>query len=241
MIKDNRYFINADDYCLSVDINDAIIDLAKKNKINSTTVIVNNRNILLKESIEKLNNLSIGLHLNLSKGEPISEPSLVKSLVNKNGEFFSHKTLWFRFLLGKIKKREIRLEISNQYALLSQLAIVSHVDSHKHIHSYPFLGDFILRCLLDIGATKIRNPYPVYFKQKKYYFIKLFCKRRKWKKLAANFEKSEGIISLFKIKDLPSILSKYKDSNVEIMAHPSIHHEGGYLNNYQEYISLLKL
>lgn len=241
MNKDNRFFINADDFCLSIDTNDAIIELANKNKIDSTTVIVNNQNIPLKESIEKLNGLKIGLHLNLSEGKPISNYRLVSSLVNKNGEFYTHKIMWIRFILGKVKKNEIQLEISNQYTLLSQLKTISHVDSHKQIHSYPFLGDFILKCLLDIGVSRIRNPYPIYFKQRRYYLLRLFCKRRKWKRLAANFEKSEGTISLFEVKNLPSLLSKYKDSNVEIMAHPSMSYEGGYLDNYQDYISLLNL
>lgn len=241
MMKDNRFFINADDFCLSIDINDAIIELANKNKIDSTTVIVNNRKIPLKESINKLNGLSIGLHLNLSEGKPISDDKLVSSLINKNRVFYPHKTLWIRYILGRVKKKEIQLEISNQYSLLSKLTTISHVDSHKQIHSYPYLGDFILKCLLDIGVSKIRNPYPIYFKQKRYYLIRLFCKRRKWKKMAANFKKPEGLISLVEVKNLPNLLSQYKNDNVEIMAHPSIRHEGGYIDNYQDYINLLNI
>lgn len=232
-------FINADDFCLSSDINHAIIELSNLSKIDSTSVVVTNKDISVEENIKLLNDINVGLHLNLCEGRPISETKKVNSLVNRKGEFYSLKILWIRYIFGKVRKEEIFLEISNQYNELAKYIRVSHVDSHKHIHCFPFLGEYILDCLLRLRIERIRNPYPLFYKQKKYIFIKLFCKRKKWNKIANNFVKSLGIVSIHKIDDIQSILLKYKNDNVEIIIHPSRKNEGGYLNNYKEY-SLLR-
>ncbi|PLX07011.1 MAG: hypothetical protein C0596_12825 [Marinilabiliales bacterium] len=239
MTKRTGLFINADDFCLSDSITNAIVELSAKGKIDSTSVVVNNDLLNLKENLMRLNNFETGLHLNLCEGKPVTEIAQVKSLVNNEGIFYNYKILCIRYIIGLVKKSELFLEITNQYKLLEKYTKVSHVDSHKHIHCYPFIGENILKCLHTIGVMNIRNPYPVLYKQKKYLILRCFCSRRRWRKLVSNFNTPEGLISIYKLDNLSDVMEDFKHRNLEIMAHPSIENEGGYLDNNKEFNILL--
>lgn len=235
----NKRFINADDYCLSENVNEAIIDLAEKRLISSTTVFVNNEKLPIEGEFPKLKNVGIGLHLNLTEGSPVSDKHEVQSLIDKNGVFFSAPVLWLKFMFGLAKRDEIKNEITAQYSKLSGLIVPSHVDSHKHIHCFPFLGEYILRCLLELGVKKIRNPYPLFAQNRRYIFLKIFCKRKKWLNETRFFDFPEGIISLHEIDTLDHFIS-YDDRYVEIIAHPSVKNDKSYLNKKKVYELLLK-
>ncbi len=115
--------INADDYCLSDAINKAVVKLAKHGLINSVSVLINNPSVNYQYEIGKLNNVKIGLHLNLSEGKPLCKQKLVSSLVNSKGEFYSLPFFWLRYMFGLIKKEHISLEIDAQYAKLASVNI----------------------------------------------------------------------------------------------------------------------
>lgn len=237
-MNNRNQFINADDYCLSENVNKAIVDLANKRLIDSTTIIVNNTSLPIHEELPKLKNIYAGLHLNLTSGIPVSNKSEVKSLINKKGHFYSVVIFWIRFILCTSKKSEIKREITAQYTLLSNHVDISHVDTHKHIHCYPFLGEYILSCFLELGINKIRNPYPLFAKNRGYFLLKLFCKRKKWKKRASLFHHPDGIVSLCGLNSFDSV-PKFDGKFVEIVAHPAIENENSYLNKKSEYYLVL--
>jgi predicted glycoside hydrolase/deacetylase ChbG (UPF0249 family) len=98
-----KLIINADDYGLDEDANQAIIILAKENAITSTSVMAN---LVTDKAISILKQLSVstGLHLNLIEGKPISDPNKVRSLIDEDDNFLSWDKLLFHFILRKIKK-----------------------------------------------------------------------------------------------------------------------------------------
>ncbi len=61
-----KFIINADDYGLSPRFNQGIIKLAQKNIVTSTTVMVK-RDFVDVKSLESIDDISIGLHLELKK------------------------------------------------------------------------------------------------------------------------------------------------------------------------------
>lgn len=232
-------FLNADDYCLSENVNRAIADLATKRLISATTVIVNNDQLDLGYELSRLHNITLGFHLNLTLGTPVSPVADVYSLVDKDGVFYAPDKLWMRFLLGRIRRDHIRREIRAQYERLNQYIRPEHVDSHKHIHCFPFLGEFILSCLHELKVEHVRNPRPLYARNRGYRLLRLFCARYLWKRKLALFDHTEGIISLDFLDSL-EILAEYKDRNVEFVAHPAVEDEISYLSKKQMYELLLK-
>jgi len=85
--------INADDFGLSEIFNETIIDLIRKDLINSTTVMVDRVKDDQKEQVKELitlssKNLSIGLHLELEENNYLSQ---IKSQYQKFNKIFGFK------------------------------------------------------------------------------------------------------------------------------------------------------
>lgn len=131
-----KLIINADDFGLTEGVNQAIIDLANKGTLSSTTVMVNmpfaNEAIKLKE----YPSFSIGLHFNLTEGKPISEPEKCSSLLDADGNFYSYSTFVKKLKNGAIKQEHILEELRAQYNKLTEIieCSPSHIDSHQNIH-----------------------------------------------------------------------------------------------------------
>ncbi|RZK19263.1 MAG: ChbG/HpnK family deacetylase, partial [Hymenobacter sp.] len=90
--------------------------------------------------------LSVGLHLTLNAGQPLSAASQVPSLVDADGQFYTSSQLWQRFLRGQVKRAEMQLEVAAQLRRLAAAGRApTHADSHQHLHQYPLLGPALLR------------------------------------------------------------------------------------------------
>ena len=71
-----RIIINADDFGYSISINKAILEAFKNNIISTTTLLANMPGFDDACEIAQRENLTdkIGIHFNLSEGEPLTEP-----------------------------------------------------------------------------------------------------------------------------------------------------------------------
>ncbi|MEJ7658692.1 MAG: ChbG/HpnK family deacetylase [Hymenobacter sp.] len=63
--------------------------------------------------------LSVGLHLTLNAGQPLSAATAVPSLVDKNGQFYPSSQLWQRYLRGQVRRAELTTEIAAQLRRLA--------------------------------------------------------------------------------------------------------------------------
>lgn len=155
----NQLIINADDYGMNNDINDAILELAEMHAISSTTIMANMVSEDYLNEISKYNNsVSIGLHFNILEGKPVSLPEQVFSLIDSSGNFFSLNVFLARYMLKKVRLEHIEKELLSQLTLLKERNLnVSHADSHKHIHQFPFIGKIIQDVFLRYGFRKMRN------------------------------------------------------------------------------------
>ena len=111
---DKRLIINADDFGWDASATEGILDLAKKNAISSTTVLATHVTASEIKDLIALRNISVGYHLNLIDGNPVSRHSQVKSLTDKDGKFLSAQNIYKKFLLNTLSKAEIKTEILNQ-------------------------------------------------------------------------------------------------------------------------------
>ncbi len=101
---------------------------------------------------------SVGLHLTLNAGPPLSAASAVPSLIDTNGQFYSSSQLWQRYLRGQVRPAEMQVEIGAQLRRLADAGLaLTHADSHQHLHQYPLLGPALLRILRALGVRRVRR------------------------------------------------------------------------------------
>lgn len=132
--------INADDCNLTAQVTAAILKAHRQGIVTSTTFLVNLPVDL--EVIREMNTFKrfgVGLHLNITLGKPLAKASLVKSLLQKNGQFKkkSHYATQKFPPVADIEE-EFKAQLHRFVILFKRLP--SHVDVHHHMHDYrPFL------------------------------------------------------------------------------------------------------
>ncbi|TVT37871.1 ChbG/HpnK family deacetylase [Hymenobacter setariae] len=155
-----KLVINCDDFGWDAPATQAILELGAAGQVSSTTVMANFASAAELRELAKLASptLSVGLHLTLNAGQPLSAASQVPSLVNADGQFYSSSQLWQRFLRGKVRRTELQLEIAAQLKRLSAAGLsLTHADSHQHLHQYPLLGPALLQILAGLGVRRVRR------------------------------------------------------------------------------------
>ncbi|MCE1245492.1 MAG: ChbG/HpnK family deacetylase [Firmicutes bacterium] len=129
----NKWIIfHADDFNLTSGVNKGIIDAYKNGVVRSTSIMPNIPNF--DESVELLNEnpgLDIGVHINLTFGRPISDPSEVPSLVDDSGIFWRRPAM----LADVADFEEMKKEILRQMEVCLDAGLKpTHIDTHHHLH-----------------------------------------------------------------------------------------------------------
>jgi hopanoid biosynthesis associated protein HpnK len=154
-----RLIINADDFGLTERINDAIVECHRNGIVTSTTLMANGaafENATGRARTER--NLGIGIHLNLSEGTPISDPSQLGSLINERGLFHLSPVQLLRKLMAKeIHLNMVEMELRAQIEKVLPAGIeVTHLDGHKHFHFIPQFLQMALRLAQEYRIPAIR-------------------------------------------------------------------------------------
>lgn len=105
--------------------------------------------------------LKVGLHLALIEGTPVSDPSAIPDLVDKNGRFPSDMvSAGFRFFFLPHVRRQLAAEIRAQFEAFKATGLkLDHVNTHKHIHLHPTVAAMMIRIGRDYGLRAMRVPY----------------------------------------------------------------------------------
>lgn len=134
--------VNADDLGLTPGCNDGIIQAITKGIVTDTTLMVNTD--YTQDAIEKLQQHGItrvGLHLNLTLGEPILSAGQVPSLVDVNGRFRRKAAETVPLMKIDDIKRELEAQVEK---FLSYGLSLTHLDSHHHAHTYEQVIDIAI-------------------------------------------------------------------------------------------------
>ncbi len=150
--------INADDFGISRGVNSGIIEAAEAGVVTSASMIVN-----LPAFADALDRavscptLSLGLHLNLTRGRPLSAAqSLTRA---STGEFYSLAVLIARASLGLLDASDITGECAAQIARMTDAGFPpTHLDSHRHVHAHPAIRSAVVRAAALRGISRVRLP-----------------------------------------------------------------------------------
>jgi chitin disaccharide deacetylase len=159
---DRLLIINADDFGLCEGVNRAIAEAHQNGVLTSTTLMTNMPSAEEAIKIAKqLPTLGVGIHLNLTQGQPLSNNPIVTLLVNDNGEFhFSAGTLAYKSFIFSKFRAAIKAELAAQIQWAIDRGVQpTHLDSHKHIHSFPSIYKIVCRLAKQFNINAIRFPY----------------------------------------------------------------------------------
>lgn len=134
-----KLIVNADGFGFTFGNNKAILETLEVGIVKSISVNVNFPAVKeIHKVAENYPSVSIGIHLALTVGRPVSNPADIPSLIGKNGEFYPSSEFRKWLLLGRIKRDEIERELSAQVEKLMDMQIkITHWDSHGHQHLNP--------------------------------------------------------------------------------------------------------
>jgi predicted glycoside hydrolase/deacetylase ChbG (UPF0249 family) len=160
-----RLIVNADDLGLTRGVNRAILETIRNGIVTSTTLMANSA--AYQDAVDivgKDSKSSVGCHVLLVDGSPLSPTGSVSSLLeSKNGSgTFRTNLLPFLSLAaqGKINSDEIEAEATAQFKkLLASGVRVSHFDTHKHTHIFPAIYQPLIRAAKACGIKAVRNPF----------------------------------------------------------------------------------
>lgn len=149
--------INADDFGLSSSVNRAIVAAFQDGLISDTTMLANGKAFDEAVNIAKAGGFQtkVGVHFNLTEGEPLTDGIKECSSFCKNG-IFHHKNNRLK-PLSRFEKSAVYKELSAQAEKIKSAGFsIDHADSHHHIHTAIFISPIILRICKENGIDKIR-------------------------------------------------------------------------------------
>jgi len=169
-----KLIINADDFGLSIGVNEGIAKAHTDGILTSASIMTN---MLAAENAvdiaKALPGLGIGLHLNLTSGKPVCDKSIVKPLIDKDSRFcYSVSKLCFLAIVSPAVRTAIRAEAQAQIDWLIKRSIhPTHIDSHGHIHTCPLIFSIVSQLARRFRIRAVRycfepayvsnNPWPL--------------------------------------------------------------------------------
>jgi hopanoid biosynthesis associated protein HpnK len=161
-----RLIVNADDFGLTAGVNRAIVETHKDGVVSSATLMASGpRFDDAVEAARSAPKLSVGCHVVLVDGSPVSPPDAVDTLVAIRSEqpenFYSRLSAFSaRAMFGGFDRDQLVAEITAQIRKIQAAGIeVSHLDTHKHTHVFPDVLVAMLRAARVCGVRAIRNPF----------------------------------------------------------------------------------
>jgi hopanoid biosynthesis associated protein HpnK len=228
-----RVIINADDFGLCQGVNAGIIKAFREGILTSASLMTNTPGFEEAVEMARANpSLGLGVHLNIIRGLPLTGAREIPGLVRKDGYFRgSVYPLFWGLLKGSIKIEEVEREWRAQIerALATGLSI-SHLDSEKHVHTFPPLFRLTLKLAAEYGIFRVRFinekcltwPPGQMFKA---WLIRSWCLREKPQLEGSGVKAVDHFFGLCQAGRvsaswLKKILKRLRPGTAEIMTHP---------------------
>lgn len=165
MRSDRRLIVTADDFGLSLPVNEAIERAHRDGILSAASLMVGAPEAPdAVERARRLPALGVGLHLTLLNGRPVLPPEAVPDLVGPDGRF-SNSALRFGIALYASRRLcgQANREIEAQFARFRETGLpMDHVNGHRHFHLHPVVLDTIARLAPGFDNPPLRLPYEPY-------------------------------------------------------------------------------
>jgi predicted glycoside hydrolase/deacetylase ChbG (UPF0249 family) len=156
-----RLIITADDCGLAQSIDHATGTLFQKGMVTTASIIMNYPHVEHAfDYLSRLPQLELGVHLNLTEGDPMSQNALTSDLVRASGRFRNRLYLFAQavFLSEKMQQAieaEFRTQI--EYFITLSGRHPAHLTAHMHFHMFPSIRDIVYRLAEGYQVQWVRN------------------------------------------------------------------------------------
>lgn len=156
-----RLIVNADDFGLCEGVNKAVERSHKEGILTSATIMAGfdstQRAIEMAKGVPKL---GVGVHLNLTEGKAVCQNEDTKYLLDDDGGFkYSAGKVAIKSLLCGKTRKAIETELTAQVQSLLDMGLKpTHLDSHKHVHTFPTIWPIVVKIAEKFGIRAIRWP-----------------------------------------------------------------------------------
>ncbi|MEK6408150.1 MAG: hopanoid biosynthesis-associated protein HpnK [Acidobacteriota bacterium] len=157
----HRLIVNADDFGISAEVNEAVIRAFREGVLTSTSLMVTGAAFQQAVDLAKENpGLAVGIHLVTVVGKSVLPHSEIPALVDKQGNFSNNSTLaGLKYYFSRRARRELRKEIAAQFEKFHSTGLpLSHIDGHLHLHVHPVIFNAALKLGAKYGARRMRVP-----------------------------------------------------------------------------------
>lgn len=151
--------VNADDLGWTEGVNRGIAEAHRNGIVTSASLLANAA--AFQSGVELARaapGLGVGVHLNLSEGEPVAPAELVTTLLNDRGEMEGRpQNLLLRLARRSLLLDEVEREWDAQIQKVRDVGIEpTHLDGHRHVQMLPGLFEIALRLAKKHGIAAIR-------------------------------------------------------------------------------------
>ena len=207
-----KLIINADDFGMTKSCTKAIFDAYNSGLITDTTMVANGEAFDFANELSKGHKIreSIGIHFNLTEGTPLTED------IKRYGKFVSggkfHGKVNRLKPLSKAERRAVYEELTAQIEKIEKAGIVvTHADSHHHIHTAVFIAPVVIKVCKEHGIKKIRLHRNI---------GNISAGKRVVKRIYNCCLKAKGFKTTKYFGSLQDIERSFPDNTLEIMVHP---------------------
>ena len=161
-----QLIVNADDFGLTAGVNRAIRELHADGVVTSATLMANG--VAFADAVELARatpTLSVGCHVVLVDGAPVSGGAAVSTLLSPQGagpdQFHSSiSAVAARAALRRFDPDQLIAEITAQIRKIQAAGLhVTHLDTHKHTHIFPQILHAVVKAARICGVPAVRNPF----------------------------------------------------------------------------------
>jgi chitin disaccharide deacetylase len=151
----------ADDFGLSVAVNEAVEDAHRRGVLDAASLMV--AGPAAADAVaraRRLPSLRVGLHIVAVEGPCVLPYDELRAIAGPDGRLPSRQLgLAFRYALSRRARQQLGLEIRAQFAAFAATGLpLGHADAHKHMHLHPVVGTMAIAIGRDFGLPRLRIP-----------------------------------------------------------------------------------
>ena len=156
----NRVIINADDFGIHTEVNQAVIEACDQGVLTSTSLLANGP--AFDEAVDlarKCPGLGIGIHLSLVGSLPtVLSAREVPTLVQPDGLLpESYTEVIKRACQEKLDYGQVYRELDAQMEKIMATGLpIDHLDSHQHLHVLPQVWSIVQSLMMKYGIHRLR-------------------------------------------------------------------------------------
>jgi chitin disaccharide deacetylase len=151
--------VNADDLGWTEGVNRGIAEAHRNGIVTSASLLANGAAFASGVEIARTTPaLGVGVHLNLSDGQPVADRELVTTLLNDRGDFEGRpESLLVKLARRSVLLEEVEREWDAQIQKVRDVGIEpTHLDGHRHVQMLPGLFEIALRLAKRHGIAAVR-------------------------------------------------------------------------------------